>query len=104
MFEQARQLDPEIPLVQGRAEQLPFGDNLFDLLFCANAVHHFTDPVRSWSKPTVCCPNSNPTPPSGKNGRPGLTALSKTLLPKSRLILKSTSLKSLIRAGLTVTK
>lgn len=46
MLEQARQPDSYALLVQGRAEQLPFGGNLFDLVFCANAIHHFTDPVR----------------------------------------------------------
>lgn len=46
MLQQAQSLDGSTPLVQGQAEQLPFQSNLFDLVFCANALHHFTDPVR----------------------------------------------------------
>jgi ubiquinone/menaquinone biosynthesis C-methylase UbiE len=46
MLEQACQLEPAAQLVRGRAEQLPFQGNLFDLVFCANAIHHFNDPIR----------------------------------------------------------
>jgi ubiquinone/menaquinone biosynthesis C-methylase UbiE len=31
-------------LTQGRAEQLPFQTNAFDLISCVNAVHHFRQP------------------------------------------------------------
>ena len=31
-------------LVQGQAEALPFSSGSFDLVFCVNAFHHFTDP------------------------------------------------------------
>jgi len=31
-------------LVRGEAEYLPFADKTFDLVFCVNAIHHFTRP------------------------------------------------------------
>jgi ubiquinone/menaquinone biosynthesis C-methylase UbiE len=34
---------PRARLAQGRAEQLPWADAVFDRLFCVNAFHHFED-------------------------------------------------------------
>ena len=45
MLQQARLLDGTTTLVKGQAEHLPFQSNLFDLVFCANALHHFSDPI-----------------------------------------------------------
>lgn len=41
MLAQAHQADITLPLVQGRAEELPFPDGMFDLVYCVNAIHHF---------------------------------------------------------------
>jgi ubiquinone/menaquinone biosynthesis C-methylase UbiE len=43
MLALARTAAPDVPLVRGRAEQLPFGDQLFKRAFCINAFHHFED-------------------------------------------------------------
>ena len=37
----------EFPLVEGSAEELPFGDASFDLAFCDHGALSFTDPSRS---------------------------------------------------------
>lgn len=44
MLRQAREHLPEAPLVCGRANQLPFAEAAFDLVFCVNAIHHFDQP------------------------------------------------------------
>ena len=45
MLAKAKLNDRNLPLVQGTAMQLPFSNNVFDLVFCINAIHHFLDPV-----------------------------------------------------------
>lgn len=44
MLVQAKQRKSPLHLVQGRANQLPFPSNSFDLLYCVNAIHHFDQP------------------------------------------------------------
>lgn len=44
MLEQARKRCPALRLSEGRAEELPFRDAFFDLVYCVNAVHHFEAP------------------------------------------------------------
>lgn len=44
MLEQARKQQANLQLLCGQAEQLPFEAASFELVFCANAVHHFDDP------------------------------------------------------------
>ena len=44
MLQQARKREVQFRLVQGRAEQLPFPGATFDLLYCVNALHHFSYP------------------------------------------------------------
>lgn len=44
MLAQAQRRGKDLRLVRGRATQLPFGDQVFDLVFCVNAIHHFGDP------------------------------------------------------------
>jgi SAM-dependent methyltransferase len=46
MLSEAAQHSEPIRLVQGQAETLPFGHESFDLLYCVNAIHHFTDQAR----------------------------------------------------------
>jgi len=41
MLAQARGRDARLPLVRGRASQLPFRVASFDLVYCVNALHHF---------------------------------------------------------------
>jgi SAM-dependent methyltransferase len=41
MLSQARRRHGDLALVRGRAEQLPFPDTSFDLVYCVNAIHHF---------------------------------------------------------------
>ena len=43
MLAQARRRMPEVSLVQGTAERLPWPAESFDRVFCINAIHHFTD-------------------------------------------------------------
>jgi SAM-dependent methyltransferase len=45
MLAKARQKDRNLMLVQGTAMQLPFDSNIFDLVFCINAIHHFPSPA-----------------------------------------------------------
>ena len=45
MLSQAEREADYLPLVQGQAEILPFRTNVFDLVYCVNAVHHFSDPA-----------------------------------------------------------
>jgi ubiquinone/menaquinone biosynthesis C-methylase UbiE len=44
MLKEAQNLNLPCDLICGRAEQLPFPDATFDLIFCVNALHHFEDP------------------------------------------------------------
>jgi SAM-dependent methyltransferase len=46
MLSQARQRQPPLHLVQGRAGHLPFARGCFDLIYCVNAIHHFDQPQR----------------------------------------------------------
>jgi SAM-dependent methyltransferase len=41
MLARARETAPTVPLIQGRAEAMPFQDNAFDRVVCVNALHHF---------------------------------------------------------------
>ncbi|MGH2676315.1 MAG: class I SAM-dependent methyltransferase, partial [Actinomycetota bacterium] len=43
----AREAAPRLPLVQGSAEQLPFSDGAFDLVFCDHGAMGFADPHRT---------------------------------------------------------
>ena len=43
MLKQAHALLPDVALIGGRAEYLPFPAETFDRVFCINAIHHFTD-------------------------------------------------------------
>jgi ubiquinone/menaquinone biosynthesis C-methylase UbiE len=45
MLRQACQRSGPLHLVQGRASSLPFSDACFDLVYCANALHHFDEPL-----------------------------------------------------------
>ena len=38
-----QQCDIHVPLVNARANSLPFRENSFDFIFCVNALHHFDD-------------------------------------------------------------
>jgi SAM-dependent methyltransferase len=44
MLRQARQRSSHFHLTHGQANQLPFANASFDLIFCANAFHHFDQP------------------------------------------------------------
>ena len=44
MIKKARERDQSIMLIRGVANQLPFGTNSFDLVFCVHALHHFNNP------------------------------------------------------------
>src|SRR4029453_10263235 len=41
MLARARETAPTVPLIQGRAEAMPFQDHAFDRVVCVNALHHF---------------------------------------------------------------
>lgn len=43
MLKEARKRNDGLALVQGRAEETPFSNEGFDLVFCVNAIHHFDD-------------------------------------------------------------
>jgi SAM-dependent methyltransferase len=43
----ARRASPSLPLVQGSAEELPFADDSFDLVFCDHGAMGFADPDRT---------------------------------------------------------
>ncbi len=45
MLRQARQRSEPFHLTHGRANQLPFANASFDLVFCVNAFHHFDQPA-----------------------------------------------------------
>ncbi len=42
MLAQAQQSDEHLHLARGQAGRLPFDGSSFDLVFCVNAIHHFT--------------------------------------------------------------
>lgn len=44
MLDEARRRCDDLHLVQGRGGRLPFPSDMFDLVFCVNAIHHFHDP------------------------------------------------------------
>lgn len=44
MLAGAREREPRLLLSRGRASRLPIADESIDLLYCVNALHHFTDP------------------------------------------------------------
>lgn len=44
MLAQARRREAGIPLLRGRAEQLPFPAGAFGLVYCVHALHHFMQP------------------------------------------------------------
>ena len=44
MLERARERCPALRLHVGSAEELPFPDAAFDLVYCVNAIHHFQNP------------------------------------------------------------
>ena len=46
MLEQAQKHPAPLKLLQGKASQLPFKTNAFDLIFCVNALHHFHNPEK----------------------------------------------------------
>jgi len=46
MLAEARRRDTPIGLCRARAEDIPFAGHSFDLIYCVNALHHFTDPRR----------------------------------------------------------
>lgn len=46
MLTQAQARATRLELIQGQAEQLPFGCRCFDFLYCVNALHHFSEPLR----------------------------------------------------------
>ena len=43
MLARARTSSPEMALIRGTAQHLPFPDASFDKVFCINAIHHFPD-------------------------------------------------------------
>jgi len=46
MLQKARKQDEVFFLVRADANHIPFPDNIFDLVFCVNALHHFDNPNR----------------------------------------------------------
>ncbi len=44
------QLNPSKKLVLGSALEIPFNDNSFDVVFCANLLHHLDNPQRAISE------------------------------------------------------
>jgi ubiquinone/menaquinone biosynthesis C-methylase UbiE len=44
MLSEAKKRKARMELIQGYAQHLPFESNLFDFVFCVNALHHFGDP------------------------------------------------------------
>ena len=44
MLQQAQTRGAPLYLTRGRAGQVPFPDDVFDLVFCVNAIHHFDQP------------------------------------------------------------
>jgi SAM-dependent methyltransferase len=50
MLERARAVAPAAGLVRARAEALPWGDSVFDRIFCVNALHHFADRDRFFAE------------------------------------------------------
>jgi ubiquinone/menaquinone biosynthesis C-methylase UbiE len=46
MLKRARGCNLHVQLIRGHANELPFSDNRFDLLYCVHALHHFEDPEK----------------------------------------------------------
>lgn len=45
--EQMLRINPHHKLIRGNAENLPFGDNSFDVVFCSNMLHHLERPEKA---------------------------------------------------------
>ena len=43
MLHRAQTMAPQIDLIRGRVERLPWSAHSFDRVFCINAIHHFSD-------------------------------------------------------------
>jgi SAM-dependent methyltransferase len=46
MLQRARQETLDVPLIRGRAEELPYRSRCFERVFCLNAFHHFADKLK----------------------------------------------------------
>lgn len=44
MLQKAGKRNGTYHLIQGDVQRLPFSDNIFDMVFCVNALHHFPNP------------------------------------------------------------
>ena len=42
--EQMLKINPHLNLIKGDAENLPFNNNSFDIVFCSNLLHHLKNP------------------------------------------------------------
>jgi ubiquinone/menaquinone biosynthesis C-methylase UbiE len=54
MLEQAHHRRGKLDLVCGDAGDLPISSNVFDLIYCVNAIHHFDDKEGSIRQATSC--------------------------------------------------
>jgi len=50
MLERARRAAPAARLVRARGEALPWRDQIFERIFCVNALHHFSDRDRFFTE------------------------------------------------------
>jgi ubiquinone/menaquinone biosynthesis C-methylase UbiE len=100
---QMLRLNPHKPLVQGSVFELPFTEGQFDLVFCANLLHHLPEPVQALRElhrvsrrhVVLCEPNRN---------NPAMLLLS-LIVPEERAAIRFT--QPLVKrfaqqAGLTV--
>lgn len=86
-----KQRDPSgATIVQGHAENLPFGDNSFDASMAVNTVHHWTDKekglkeMRRVTQGTVSVFTSDPSHPGSWLGDyiPELVKLDEVIMPR----------------------
>jgi ubiquinone/menaquinone biosynthesis C-methylase UbiE len=47
MLQKAAERKGNFQLIRGEVDRLPFHDGMFDMVFCVNALHHFSDPSQS---------------------------------------------------------
>src|SRR5438876_1008553 len=81
----ARARKRHLVLVCGSAEQLPFPDSSFDLVYCVNAFHHFQDKNAFLTEGTASCDKTECWPSSAWTRTDSATSGTSMIISRARL-------------------